>query len=267
MLSLLLLLSFACIRVNALAFILGEIASTSLLSHTGMETSVCDFLGTNLVAARSLGAAVDSSPFNEELAEFLTQTFSVAATYVGCVIYFDQPRGELFPSFKSALIVKPSRIENAGLGLFSTVDIPKDTVLGTYPGVLCPIEKYIQGKLQDYPQSSEYIWRFSDNAMAIDPTNEFGVLEDVCYGGSSDWIGSHLILKTVGTFLGRKTMLARTNEPPPTGDCNVNIVEDLQQRKITFVTSSDVSSGEELYVDYGTTYDRSTYRKEKSETY
>ena len=184
-----------------------------------------------------------------------SQIFSVLASYVGCVTYLDRPRGDIRSSL-STTVVKPSHV--SGLGLFAASDFSKDTILGTYPGVLRPIEKYVHGKLQQYPESSVYVWRFTDNKMVIDPTDEFGRLKSVCLGGSSDWFGSYFMFQRFQLF-GKDTRLARINEPPISGDCNIYVMEDIRERTITFVTSRQILSGEEFYVDYGKTYDRSYY--------
>jgi hypothetical protein len=77
------------------------------------------------------------------------------------------------------------------------------------------------------------------------------------------------------------TILARINEPPspkqmqalqqqrngdssppffkPKPSINVETEEDLAQRTVTFQLSRDVEAGEELFLDYGPTYDRSGY--------
>jgi len=184
-----------------------------------------------------------------------SQILSVLASYVGCVAYLDRPRGDIISSL-STTVVKPSHV--SGLGLFAASDFSKDTILGTYPGVLRPIDKYVHGKLQQYPISSEYVWRFTDNKMVIDPTDEFGILKTVCLGGSSDWFGSYFMFNRFQLF-GKDTRLARINEPPISGDCNIYVMEDIRERTITFVTSRQVLFGEEFYVDYGKIYDRSYY--------
>jgi hypothetical protein len=199
-----------------------------------------------------------STTFDSSIESY--QILLVLATYVGCIAYFDQPRGEISPLCSKMLVTKPSNIANAGLGLFATSPIPKDTCLGTYPGVLRPLESYVSGKLERYPLSSQYVWRFSDNRMVIDPTDEFGVLNKMCSGGSPDWFGSYFLFQTLfKVFFEKDTMLARANEPPLMSDCNIYVIEDIKQRKVTFLTSRDVFSGEELYLDYGKTYDRTMY--------
>jgi SET domain-containing protein len=43
------------------------------------------------------------------------------------------------------------------------------------------------------------------------------------------------------------------------GGCNVMATEDLAKREVIFELSRDVVKGEELFMDYGLTYDRSNY--------
>jgi hypothetical protein len=100
--------------------------------------------------------------------------------------------------------------------------------------------------------------------MVIDPTDQIGLLNDFCIGGTSDWFGSYLLFQTLfKDVLKKDTMLARVNEPPPMSDCNIYVVEDIKQRKVTFLSSRDIFSGEELFLDYGKTYDRTMYAKTK----
>ena len=41
---------------------------------------------------------------------------------------------------------------------------------------------------------------------------------------------------------------------------NVITEEDLSNRKVIFTLERDVIAGEELYIDYGLTYDRTKYQ-------
>ena len=55
------------------------------------------------------------------------------------------------------------------------------------------------------------------------------------------------------------SMLCRINEPPLGRDINVVTDEDREKRQVVFSLERDVYSGEELYIDYGLSYDRSQY--------
>lgn len=192
----------------------------------------------------------------------LAQTLSVAASYLAVVVNHDRPHGKL-SVHKSDLDVRPSQVKGAGLGLYATRPLPLGTILGRYPGVLRPLDKYLS-KYINNPQSGTYVWRLTDNSFIIDPTGQDGRLHDLCYGGSKDWPGSQWLHERImGGLLSVPTVLARINEPPFGGDCNVISMEDLSRKEIVFMISRDVEEGEELFMDYGRTYDRSSYRKPK----
>ena len=155
--------------------------------------------------------------------------------------------------------MKQSQVQNAGLGLFITQSLPKGTVLGTYPGVLRPGYKFIT-KYESIPQTAVYTWRFTDSKFCIDPTDKGGFILDECYGGTDDYPLSYFIHGVLFRWLSKPTFLARINEPPiGGGGCNVRSDENLQSREVVFELSRDVVAGEELFMDYGLTYDRSSY--------
>jgi hypothetical protein len=116
-------------------------------------------------------------------------------------------------------------------------------------------------KYQTMPDIGTYAWRFTDNAQYIDPTDKDGVLGPTCLGGTDDfplsyWI-HQVLLRDIWCV---PTVLARINEPPiGAGGCNVMAEENLKDRSVLFTLSRDVFAGEELFMDYGITYDRSTY--------
>eukprot|EP00816_Leptocylindrus_hargravesii_P004359 CAMPEP_0196812024 /NCGR_PEP_ID=MMETSP1362-20130617/20192_1 /TAXON_ID=163516 /ORGANISM="Leptocylindrus danicus, Strain CCMP1856" /LENGTH=256 /DNA_ID=CAMNT_0042187439 /DNA_START=95 /DNA_END=862 /DNA_ORIENTATION=+ len=187
----------------------------------------------------------------------LTQISSCLTTYIACVIYFDRPRGKLIVDEPDkALLVKASQVDGAGLGLFAGTYLPKGTVLGTYPGVVRPLEKYRQKKLEECPNSSFYIWSNYQKLYVIDPTDSTGKLPDLCYGGTDDYPLSELILSRIYSQP-VSTKLARINEPPLGLDCNVCSVEDGDKQEVRFITRRDVFEGEEFFLDYGSLYDRS----------
>ena len=129
--------------------------------------------------------------------------------------------------------------------------------MGNYPGVVIPLSQNL-AKLQKHPQCEAYIWRFSDNAFVIDPTNEMGVVDDVCVGGRDGLPGSQWLFRNVFQFH-VPTTLCRINEPPLGKDVNVVTDEDLEGRFVTFSLERDVAAGEEFFIDYGLSYDRSMY--------
>ena len=110
-----------------------------------------------------------------------------------------------------------------------------------------------------HPLSEAYIWRFSDNAFVIDPTDENGVLPEKCRGGNPSTPLSVAVFSSLLSFVTVPSALCRINEPPKGRDVNVVTDEDLQSRTVTFQLERDCYAGEELYIDYGLSYDRSMY--------
>lgn len=179
-------------------------------------------------------------------------------TYTSFVAYTDRPRGTLMVDASEYLQTQTSQVPGAGLGLFVTQTLRQGTILGTYPGVVVPLQQNLN-KLRDFPQCEGYTWRFSDNQCIIDPTNPQGNIEEYCKGGSSGMPLSVPLFQTVLSFVQVPTMLCRINEPPKGRDVNVVTKEDLERRTVTFTLERDVYEGEELFIDYGLTYDRSMY--------
>lgn len=54
-------------------------------------------------------------------------------------------------------------------------------------------------------------------------------------------------------------LLAYVNEPPPGRLTNVSVVDGADDLELVFVVTADVAAGEEIFVDYGLTFDRSSY--------
>jgi len=182
---------------------------------------------------------------------------SAVTSYVGIIAIIDRPRGELL--YPERLVVQESTIPGAGLGLFAAVDLPMGTSLGTYPGVLLPLQQNLS-KLRAYPACEGFIWRFSDNRFVIDPTNSVGELDDVVVGGNPSLPGSLWLFRNVFSKIRTvPTALCRINEPPKGRDVNIVPDEDLKKRTVVFSVERDVAAGEELFIDYGLSYDRSMY--------
>lgn len=211
--------------------------------------------------APSSSAAVDGHGVSLISPQVLTEFASAAMTYLSLIAYFDRPRGSLtIPNVESTLQVRPSHVPNAGLGLFTTQSLSKGTILGTYPGVLRPANTFYDGKGRNFPQAIGYSWRFTDNKYVIDPTDSQGNIQDVCLGGSSEVPFSNTIFSTIFQTWKVNTALCRINEPPiGVGGCNVSARENLDTREVVFELIQDVVPGQELYLDYGLTYDRSMY--------
>lgn len=94
--------------------------------------------------------------------------------------------------------------------------------------------------------SSKYMWSISNNNV-LDPTNRQGQLE--------------LELTYLGGLVKVNTILARINEPPIGKDTNVysRVVGD----SIQLIAERDIFAEEELFVDYGSKFDRSDYMDNK----
>lgn len=195
------------------------------------------------------------------------RALSAVASYVGFIGYFDRPRGPLAVSPDAQVQIQTSTVPDAGLGLFARVNLPKGTVLGQYPGVVIPLSQNL-AKLREHPACEAYIWRFSDNAFVIDPTNAEGKVDETCTGGRIGLPGSQWLFDNVfdNVFdMSVPTALCRINEPPLGFDVNVVTDEDLQNRSVLFTLERDVAAGEEFFIDYGLSYDRSMYGKTHDE--
>lgn len=211
-----------------------------------------------------------------EILLWTVRILSACFTYFGFVLYNDRPRGVLNIPLQSVAGttgggIRVGKSNVAGLGLFVTgTMLPKGTVLGTYPGVVIPLQQHSYSqKIQRFPKITEYVWRFTDNRYVIDPTNhETGILEDFVIGGNPSQLFSVPLFQLLSLIRKQQqqqtfsTALCRINEPPIGYDVNVNTEEDLAARTVTFFLERDVYNGEELFIDYGLTYDRSMYQKQ-----
>lgn len=229
-----------------------------------METTRSIVLGCLLLACCLL--PVESAPavvaFASNLNLFPVQVASAAASYVGLVALLDRARGTLNVG-ENQVTVAPSAVEGAGLGLYCVApSLPKGTILGTYPGAVIALDQNMV-KLYQAPSCESYIWRFSDSKFVIDPTDEEGNIQGFTYGGNPSTFGSVWICRNILGFLAKSTVLCRINEPPIGRDVNVCTDEDLKSRTVTFRLERDVYQGEEFFMDYGITYDRSNYGEPK----
>jgi hypothetical protein len=152
--------------------------------------------------------------------------------------------------------IRPSQVEGAGLGFYAAQTLERGTVLGTYPGVVLPLSSE-NLKLKQYPQCEAYVWRFSDSKYIIDPTDKCGDIQMECRGGNPNVPLSVLICNLLARPV--STALSRINEPPRGRDINVITEENLEDRTVSFALERDVYAGEELFMDYGLSYDRTAY--------
>jgi hypothetical protein len=210
----------------------------------------------------SLFTDVESGQATTAISEstlWLLRIGSALTTYVGALAFLDRPRGQLLVNYSQDIVIQDSTVSGAGLGLFAKTTLYKGTVLGTYPGAVLPLQQNLV-KLKNYPPCEGYIWRFSDNRMVIDPTNATGDLDPVCVGGNPSMPGSLWLFENVlSKFVRADTALCRINEPPKGRDVNVVTDENLNDRTVTFQLERDVYAGEEFFIDYGRSYDRSMY--------
>ena len=124
--------------------------------------------------------------------------------------------------YVDGLIVKKSNLIEAGNGLFTTIDIPKNTIIGYYKGKIYNNEdEYIHSKTDGM-----YMWENDKNN-----TSSF-------YIDARD-IDSSNILRYVNDF--------RTDE----GN-NLDIVRTSGH--MYYKTRQDIKAGSELYINYGDYY-------------
>lgn len=169
------------------------------------------------------------------------------------------------PPIAPSLSKRPSLIPKAGDGLFASSRIPRGTPLGRYPGNVVLKSIFIERKKTLPTAPGQYSW-ILDSQYLIDPTSVDGSLQEFVAPGNvaskfpfSETLWS--LLPPVRTLIAKKnpTLLCLCNEPPLGGDCNVSVEVSEDKQLVIFSTSRDVESGEELYIDYGKSYDRSTY--------
>lgn len=162
---------------------------------------------------------------------------SITVTYLSLILLYDRPRGTL-PA-RDALSIAPSRVPNAGLGLYVTRSLPEGTVLGTYPGVLRSQSDFIDGKCRMYPKAVYYSWRLNDSGYVLDPTDSRGEIQSYCYGGSD--VVSEAAFLSLLRLCAKPTDLARINEPPVGfGGCNVVAREEKENKCVRFALLSQL---------------------------
>jgi len=167
-------------------------------------------------------------------------------------------------------------IPNAGNGLFASEKIPSDKLLGCYPGNVVLKDVFIVKKKNLSSSPGQYVWIFEDSNVLLDPTDDNGYLKEYVPAGNvaSFLPFSETLWKVVGKvsevvpflpFSNRETVskspttICLINEPPLGSDCNVRISVCEKENRVEFLSSREIDSGEELYVDYGSNYDRTTY--------
>ena len=140
-----------------------------------------------------------------------------------------------------------------GMGLFARENLPKDTVIGIYPGKRYKDKDvWVNSKRSTEAAvlAMSYIWSCEDGTI-IDPTNVDGILP--------------VRLQVLGgLFPSISTYMSLINEPGVGQDVNV-VFEENPERKgkgeVIVRAERDIYAGEELFTDYGPIYNRSNYYK------
>ena len=139
--------------------------------------------------------------------------------------------------------VKPSSIQ--GLGLFATQDIPEGTIIGAYGGVPRATHE-MAAKCVTAPPARYYCFK-NRNGYLLDPTDLAGQPSPTP--------------KPCLPWPPVDVSLSFVNEPPKgsTGP-NITVEDDPKDEEgLVFVALDLIRAGSEIFVDYGTTYDRSGY--------
>eukprot|EP00965_Chrysotila_dentata_P230764 6197974-Pleurochrysis_carterae.AAC.1 len=191
---------------------------------------------------RSSGVRMASSWITEPS---ITPTLVTIAAVGAYKVYEKRPRGWLEPSIE--LEAGPSTVPGAGRGVFTKTELPPGCVIGSYPGRLRTQAEY-QYKLSQFPETSSYCWTMP-TGFVLDPTNGTGILCEPL----------RLVDGLPLDFGSVQTTLALINEPPVGRDTNLEIDEVACPGEVLFLTWRGVMAGEELFIDYGQNYDRSSY--------
>eukprot|EP00798_Chlamydomonas_sp_ICE-L_P024179 gene24179-9769_t len=170
--------------------------------------------------------------------EFAFAAFAALAV----VSYTNRPKGW---ARTDILSVQDSGI--AGLGLFAKQPIPGGTVLGAYPGrPRSAVE--MTAKAETAPLARQYVFR-TDDGRYLDPTDIEGKPCPRPAPGPM-WPADINIA------------LAYANEPPVgSAGPNASLEDGETPLDILFVASRDIVEGEEIFIDYGKSYDRGGYKK------
>lgn len=130
-----------------------------------------------------------------------------------------------------------------GTGVFFLRDVAAGTTLGTYPGRPRPPHE-MAAKAQSAPACRDYAFCAPCGAW-LDPTDASGRVSRYPRPGLP-WFAVDCTLALV-------------NEPPVGSDVNVTVVVAGDPLELRFVTARDAVRGEEAFIDYGPSYDRSSY--------
>ena len=173
------------------------------------------------------------------------------------------PQSELTHTLRAQ--VRQSQIANRGV--FARRRLAPGTLLGVYPGRVRS-ESSMLDKAAVVPCCKTYVFRQAscpcsshrnerssgwvcasrtNGGRFMDPTDATGLVSDRP-GPGMPWPAVD-------------NRLAFVNEPPPGRLTNVTIEDGREDNEICFVAACEIEAGEELFIDYGRTYDRSTYAR------
>lgn len=170
--------------------------------------------------------------------------FQNAVILLGGVSYITWERRPKGAANDDLLSVRKSTVPKSNLGVFATKTIPAGTVIGEYPGYLINVNDTLYKKKDDKARAlaQKYMWAITEDVV-LDPTNKFGILD--------------LELSYLFGMFKVPTTIARINEPPPGKDCNV--ATNVVGAQVIVTADRDIFSDEELFMDYGRSYDRTDY--------
>lgn len=138
-------------------------------------------------------------------------------------------------NYKLALSVIP----NAGLGIFTEIDIPKDTIIGKYKGQWLTPNQY--DKLSNKIDLL-YVWQIYD------------YLENKQRPKTQKFDSSKILGYIDGRFKKYSNFLRYVNHPRT--KLEENVYAEQQKSDIIYVSSRDIKAGEELMVNYGPDYSK-----------
>tara|TARA_A100001234_G_scaffold186122_1_gene170196 strand:+ start:46 stop:489 length:444 start_codon:yes stop_codon:yes gene_type:complete len=119
--------------------------------------------------------------------------------------------------------IKTSNIENAGLGLFATTDIPENILLGWYKGTLVKNEEYVN--------NPSYGWRFKHS--------ELGIVK----------------LESVINFEANPLAFVNGADPKIKEQVDsLNLKHVIIKNRVYYKTIKPIKKGEELIINYGDNY-------------
>jgi hypothetical protein len=177
-------------------------------------------------------------------------TLQNALILAAATVYFAYEKRPLGSVTTSLVQLRKSTIPGAELGLFAKEIIPEGVVLGTFPGYVKDVGVALESKKDDDSRAAarRYMWALSEDTV-LDPTNEYGKLD--------------LELSYLFGLVKVNTMIARINEPSPGKDCNV--FARMKGPVVEVVTERTIYAEEEIFIDYGRSYDRSDYSSSSSD--